>query len=96
MELTGPHILGMLDRIRETQHEQNRALLRIIQDQREVIKLLREVRSSKKGSPPMTLPEFLKPTVRGAAQWAAGLLTLAYISQGGDLMAALKALAAFF
>ncbi len=52
--------------------------------------------SPKNASPLTTLHEFLQPTVRGAVQWAAGVMTLVYVFRGGDIQGALKMLAAFF
>ncbi len=90
MDLT--HLNWMLDRIREQQliqaevDRQNTARLKLI------LKLIKEPKSS---PPPSTVKKklantLIKEAVSTFAQYAASLLTVAYIIRGGDLLTALE------
>lgn len=86
------HLHWMLDRIREQQHLHTEALRQISERQKLIIKLLKD----RKSSPPQSTAKkklattLVKEAVSTFAQYAASLLTVAYIIRGGDLLTALE------
>ncbi len=77
------HLHTILDRLRETQL-QHGALLQQLLDGQGGLRTSTSV-----------LPKWLsfsQPIVRSVLHWIAGLLTMAYILKGGDLLSAIKML----
>lgn len=89
----------VMDRMRETQHRHG-AILDAIQKQLDQLTkrqdefsvMMQAGDKSKDASPLPKWLSFSRPIVQSAAQWATGLLTMAYILRGGDLMTGLKIL----
>src|SRR5688572_23928048 len=88
------HLHWMLERIRENQLLQSEAERRNAERLKLIIRLLKEPKSA----PPLPTVRkklgltLVKEAVSAFAQYAASLLTLAYILRGGDLMTALEKL----
>lgn len=100
--MDAPHIWTILDRIRETQLQHGAALATMqkqidlfMKRQEELAAMVSAGFAKTKDS--SVLPRWLsfsQPIVKSAAQWATGLLTMAFVLKGGDLMSALKILVA--
>jgi hypothetical protein len=97
------HLHLMLDRLRETQARHGEMLFR----QGEMIaELIRMQRSALRRSTPSTEASastplnkwtlFLKPVATSAGQWAGGVLAMAYVMKGGDLLTAFQTLLKLF
>lgn len=82
------HLLTRLDAIRETQLH----LGRLLEETAEQVKALKAASPSaaKSWSAPFM------PMVTATAQWAGGILALAYIARGGDIGAAMAFLQKLF
>ncbi len=81
------HLLSRLDAIRETQLAHGQLLTRLAET----------VPAPRPGStPPATWRASWMPIAAGAGQWAAALLALAYLAQGGDAGRALELLQKLF
>jgi len=84
---------GLIDRLRETQHEQVRLLNHIVGQQTKIIKLLELAANQRPASTRSTKSAPSSPKIAGAViQWLVAILTAIYIFQGGDIGTALKAL----
>jgi hypothetical protein len=76
------HLLSRLDAIRETQLAHGQILTRLAE--------------RPASTPPATWRASWMPIAAGAGQWAAALLALAYLAQGGDAGRALELLHKLF
>lgn len=92
-------IQDRLDHIRETQILKRNLLEHIAADVRAIRGELERARSTPaagQSMAPAKMQKLLKEIGQPAALWAAGLLTMAYIARGGDLVTALEKLSALF
>lgn len=88
MDGTTLHLLTRLDAIRETQLHHGRLLEETAADVRSLKAAFPS--AGKSWSAPFM------PVVFGAAQWAGGILALAYIARGGDIGTAMAFLQKLF
>jgi len=82
----------MLDRLREAQLRQEMLI-------RELLRIVRTQAKTNTAPSESLLPQkwtiFLKPIATSAGQWAGGILAMAYVMKGGDLITGLSTLAKF-
>ena len=88
MDGTTLHLLTRLDAIRETQLHHGQ----LLEETAETIQALKAVSSSA----PKSLSASFAPVLSGAAQWAGGILALAYLMRGGDIGTAMAFLQKVF
>ena len=88
MDGTTLHLLTRLDAIRETQLRHGQ----LIEETAEAVKALKP--ASRSAAKSWSAP--FMPVALAAAQWAGGILALAYIARGGDIGTAMAFLQKLF
>jgi hypothetical protein len=85
-------ILDLLDQIKDLLKDQAHDIAQLHNTQLEIIDLLSKASQSQSGSTPLLkLLSFLKPIANSpAGQWSLGILTAAYVYNGGDLLTILS------
>jgi len=85
------HLHLVLDRLREAQILHGEMLREILRLQRLT---LRPSRSPEPAAPSLSMKWsfFLKQVATSGGQWAGGIMAMAYVARGGDLMTGIKSL----